>query len=149
VAVHAVETYRRILVPVSDARNCEQAMAIACGLAAERGAVVTVLTAIEVPPELPLEAQMPAEEAEARRVINEARAIAELHGVRVNARVRRARAAGEAIVAAAKDDGAEIVVLGAPRKRRASRRAPIFGRTVAFVLAQAPCRVMVAAPPPR
>jgi nucleotide-binding universal stress UspA family protein len=148
-AVRALEAYRRILVPVNETRNCDQAMAIACRLAADRGATVSVLTAIEVPPELPLEAQMPDEEAEARSVVAEARAIAELYGVTVEARVVRARAAGEAIVEAVADAGAELVVLGAPRKQRASRRAPVFGRTVAFVLAQSPCRVMVAAPPPR
>jgi nucleotide-binding universal stress UspA family protein len=146
--VRGLEAYHRILVPVSETRDCDEAMAIACRLAADRGATVTVLTAIEVPPGLPLEAQMPDDEAEARGVVGEARAIAELYGVRVEARVVRGRAAGEAIVAAATERGAELVVLGAPRKRRASPRAPVFGRTVAFVLAQAPCRVMVAAPPP-
>lgn len=140
--------YRRILVPVSEQRTCDQAMEIACRLAADRGALVSVLTAIEVPRELPLDAQMPDEEADARRVVAEARAIAELHGVRVTAQVVRARAAGEAIVEAAESDRAEIVVLGAPRKPRASRNAPIFGRTAAVVLAHAPCRVMVAAPAP-
>ena len=97
-AVRALEAYRRILVPVSEARSCDQAMAIACRLAADRGATVSVLTAIEVPPELPLNAQMPDEEADARSVVAEARAIAELYGVTVEARVVRARAAGEAIV---------------------------------------------------
>jgi nucleotide-binding universal stress UspA family protein len=123
-------------------------MALACRLAADRGALVTALAAIEVPRELPLDAQMPDDEAEAERVLAEARAIAELYGVSVTTRVVRARAAAEAIVEAAANDGTEIVVLGAPRKRRASRRTPIFGRTVAVVLAQAPCRVMVAAPAP-
>jgi len=138
--------YRRILVPVRERRGCDQAMAVACGIAAERGAVVTVLTAVEVPPEFPLDAEMLEEEAGAEGVLVEARAIAELYGVTVRTRVARARSAGEAIVSAA--DGVEIVVLGAPRKRRASPRSPVFGRTVAFVLQHAPCRVMVAAPPP-
>ena len=123
-------------------------MAIACRLAADRHAVVNVLTAIEVPPELPLEAQMPDEEARAEQVVAEARAIAELYGVSVSTRVVRARAAAEAIVEAAAADDTEIVVLGAPRKRHAGGRAPVFGRTVAAVLAQTPCRVMVAAPAP-
>jgi nucleotide-binding universal stress UspA family protein len=147
--VRALEAYRRILVPVSETRDCGEAVVIACRLAADHGTTVTVLTAIEVPPGLPLEAQMPDDEAEARAVVAEARTIAELYGVRVEARVVRARAAGEAIVAAASARNAELVVLGAPRRKRASRRPPVFGRTVAFVLAQAPCRVMVAAPPPR
>ena len=143
-----MEGYRRILVPVSERRGCDEAMAVACRLAAERGAAVTVLTAIEVPPELPLDAEMGPEEEAAAAVLSEARAIAELYGVRVAARVTRARSAGEAIVASANGTtGTELIVLGAPRKKRANRRAPVFGRTVAFVLHHSPCRVMVAAPP--
>jgi len=148
VALRGVKAYRRILVPVREIRACDQAMSVACRLAADRGATVMVLTAIEVPPGLPLEAQMDDEEAEARVVVGEARAIAELYGVTVEARIVRARAAGETIVAAVTDDGIEIAVLGAPRKQRTSARAPVFGRTVAYVLTHAPCRVMVAAPPP-
>jgi nucleotide-binding universal stress UspA family protein len=56
----------------------------------------------------------------------------------------RARSAAEAIVARAQESGAQLIVLGAPR-RRPHRHGPIFGRTVAAVLGQAPCRVMVAA----
>jgi nucleotide-binding universal stress UspA family protein len=98
-----------------------------------------------VPAHLPLDAQMPAEEQAARDVLAEARAVAELYGVGASTRVVRARSAAEAILACAADSAAELVVLGAPRRRRSNRRAPVFGRTVAAVLAQAACRVMVAA----
>ena len=144
-AVRTHEAYRRILVPVSDRRSCDQAIAIACRLAAERGASLTVVHALEVPAHLPLDADMPAEEQAARDVLTEARAVAELYGVGASTRVVRARSAAEAILACAADSAAELVVLGAPRRRRSNRRAPVFGRTVAAVLAQAPCRVMVAA----
>src|SRR5262249_29734465 len=112
-------------------------MAIACRLAADRGAVVTVLVAIEVPAELPLEAQPEAEDDVARRLLAEARAVAELYGVTAATVVVRARSAAEAIVACARERGAELVVLGARPRRRANRAAPLFGRTVAAVLAQA------------
>jgi nucleotide-binding universal stress UspA family protein len=144
VAVRAPLPFRRILVPVSDRRSCDEAMAIACRLAADHGAAVTVLAAVEVPAELPLGAQMPAEDEAARAVAAEARALAELHGVAANVCVVRARTAAESIVATALENDAELIVLGAPRRRR-SRRVPVFGRTVASVLAHAPCRVLVAA----
>jgi nucleotide-binding universal stress UspA family protein len=69
-----------------------------------------------------------------------------LFGVTIVPRLVRARAAGEAIVAEAIARGAEIVVVGAQRKERATRQAPAFGDTVAFVLRHAPCRVVVATP---
>jgi nucleotide-binding universal stress UspA family protein len=141
----AVE-YRRILVPLVPGEASEQAMSIACQLAAERGASVTALTVIEVPSELPLDCHMLDEEEAAKRLLAEAHAIGDSCGVSVVPRVVRARAAGPAIVEAASSDAAEIIVLRAPRRGRASRRAPIFGLTVDHLLKHAPCRVMVAAP---
>jgi nucleotide-binding universal stress UspA family protein len=140
-AVRVPEAYRQILVPVSTGVPSDEAMAIACRLSADRGATVTILTVVEVPAELPLGANMETEDGAARDALAEARAVAELYGVRVSTRVVRARSAAEAIVACAEECGAQLVVLGAPRRRR----APVFGRTVAAVLGQAPCRVMVAA----
>jgi nucleotide-binding universal stress UspA family protein len=139
--------YRRILVPVVDREISEQAMAIACRLAAERRTSVTAVGVIEVPAELPLDAHMTDEEEQLKPVLAEASAIAELYGVGVEARTLRGRAAGEAIVEEAKQARSEIIVLSAPRKMRASRRAAVFGSTVEYVLKHAPCRVMVAAAP--
>src|SRR5439155_793155 len=48
------------------------------------------------------------------------------------------------IVREATDRNAELIVLGAPR-RGGRRGAPIFGRTVDYVLRASPCRVLVAA----
>jgi nucleotide-binding universal stress UspA family protein len=126
----------------------KEAMALAAELAAEHGAIITAVVVIELPPQLPLEAHMLEEEVQARRVLENARAIGAARGVRVRARTLRAREAGEAIVAEAERACADLVVLRAGRKRRFARRARIFGKTVDYVLKHAPCRVMVAAPPP-
>jgi len=141
--------YHRLLVPLGGEREAAQAMAVACRLAADRHAAVTALSVIEVPPELPLAAQMPEEEAEARSRAGEARAIAEGYGVALALRLRHARSAGEAIVEEATSIASEIIVIGAPRKPASrSRRAPVFGKTVDYVLKNAPCRIVVAALPP-
>jgi APA family basic amino acid/polyamine antiporter len=140
--------YRRILVPLVDGEQSEQAMGIACQLADDRGAGVIAVTVIEVPVELPLDAHMTEEEAHAEHVLDHARAIGDLYGVRVASRVLRARAAGEAIVAEAGEASTEIIVLRAPRKKRSRRAVQVFGKTVDYVLKHAPCRVMVAASPP-
>jgi APA family basic amino acid/polyamine antiporter len=139
--------YRRILVPLADAKESERAIEIACRLAGEHGASLTALTVIEVPVTVPMNAHMIAEETEAKRVLDLARAIAHGYGVSVSVRVVRARDAGEAIVEEASRANTEIIILRAPRKRRSTRRALLFGETVRFVLKHAPCRVMVAAAP--
>jgi len=139
--------YHSIVVPLAERERSEQGMGIACRLAADRGTSVTALSVIEVPVELPLDAHMLEEEGQARRVLTEAAAIGDLFGVAVSPRILRGRAAGQVIVAYATDSDAEIIVLSAPRNRRASRGVAIFGATVDFVLKHAPCRVMVAATP--
>jgi APA family basic amino acid/polyamine antiporter len=134
--------YRNILVPVVEGRESEEAVDVACRLAAERRAAIVAVRVIVVPLERPLGAALPEEELRADELLDQARAIGELYGVRVIARIVRARQAGRAIVDEAARRHSEIIVLGAPRRRRTQG---IFGKTVDFVLRNAPCRVMVAA----
>ena len=101
-----------------------------------------------MPAELPLEAHMLEEEAGAKRTLEDARAIGYSRGVNVRTQTLRARLAGEAIAAEVERVQADLVVLRAPRKQTLGRRGRCFGKTVDYVLKHAPCRVMVAAPPP-
>ena len=120
----------------------ETTVALAAELASEQSASIIAVVVIELSRELPLEAHMPEEEAEARRLLEEARATAGAYGVRVRARVVRARQPGEAIVAEAKALGADLVVLRA----RPARRAATLGKTIEYVLKHASCRVLLDAP---
>ena len=133
--------YRSILVPVVSGSESRESIDLAARLATERGATVVALRVIVVPMELPLEAPLPEQEAEADRLLDEVRLTAEAYGVRVLERLVRSRNAGRAIVDEAERRQSEIIVLGAPR----GRHRQIFGHTVDYVLKQAPCRVMVAA----
>jgi basic amino acid/polyamine antiporter, APA family len=133
--------YRSILVPIVTGPESQDAVEVAARLATERAGRIVLLRVIVVPLELPLDADLEAEMAEADRVLDEARAIATPYGVRVVERVVRARHAGRAIVEEAERRVSEIIVLGAPR----GRHRAIFGHTVDYVLKHAPCRVMVAA----
>jgi APA family basic amino acid/polyamine antiporter len=137
--------YRRIVVPIVPGRPSDDALDVACRLAAERGARVVALTVIEVPLELPLDAELPEEERQANDELDEAVAIGETYGVRVVGRLVRGRSASAEIVREAGRRGAEIIVLGSPRKSLVSRRRGVFGSTVDRVMRNAPCRVMVTA----
>jgi APA family basic amino acid/polyamine antiporter len=133
--------YRTILVPIVSGPASHEAIDLAARLAAERGATIVVLRVIVVPMDQPIDAELPDEEAEADRLLDEARSRASTYGVRTIDRVVRARHAGRAIVDEAVRRQAEIIVLGAPR----GRHREIFGKTIDYVLKNAPCRVMVAA----
>jgi APA family basic amino acid/polyamine antiporter len=135
--------YRSILVPVKPGRESEEAIDFACRLAAERGSSIAAVSVVTVPLELPLDAELPEEEAAADDALDAAIAIGELYGVDVIGRLLRARSPGRAIVREAERRQTEIIVLGAPRADR--MRGAIFSETVDFILKNAPCRVMVAA----
>jgi basic amino acid/polyamine antiporter, APA family len=133
--------YARILVPLKLGPIGEEVLATAVRLAEERGSAVRVLHVIRVPLELPLDAELPEQERAAEESLAEVREMAEEHGVELEAKVVRARALGEAIVAEAAEQDAELVILGsAPRWRRQSR---FFSPTVDYVLRKAPSEVMV------
>ena len=111
--------YRNILVPVAPGRETEEALDVACRLATERRARVVALAVVEVPLELPLDAEMPQAEAEANELLDYARTIGDSYGVDVIGRIVRDRRAGRAIVREAEQRNSEIIVMGAPRRRRA------------------------------
>ena len=79
---------------------------------------------------------------------NVARSIIRLgadNGVVVEGRTMRARGIGQAIVAAAEESGADLIVLGSsPRWRRQSR---FFSPTVDYVLRKSPAEVLIVAFP--
>jgi APA family basic amino acid/polyamine antiporter len=136
--------YRRILVPIVPGRPSDDALDVACRLAAERGARVLAVTVVEVPRELALDAELADEERQANDELDEASAIGDTYGVKVLGRLVRGRSASREIVREAGRWGAEIIVLGSPRKSLTRRRG-VFGSTVDRVMRNAPCRVMVTA----
>jgi APA family basic amino acid/polyamine antiporter len=143
--VRRVLDYGRLLVPVaSEHARSLNAADLACSLAAEAHARIMFVSVIEVAPDLPLDAHMTAEEADARAALVEAEAIANSYGIPARSRAVRGREAGEEIVTQATRAASEIIVLGATRHRRSTPHAPVFGTTVQYVLKHAPCRVLVA-----
>jgi APA family basic amino acid/polyamine antiporter len=137
--------YRRILVPMKLGPIGEEVLATAIKLAEEEGGTVSAIHVISVPLDLPLEAEMNEAEERAEASLAEAKLLASEHGVEVEAEVVRARTIGAAIVDEAREQNADLIVLGsAPRWRRQSR---FFSPTVDYVLRKAPCEVMVVAYP--
>jgi APA family basic amino acid/polyamine antiporter len=139
--------YRRILVPIAPGQPSDDALDVACSLAAERKARIIALSVVEVPLELSLDAALPELERAANQELDEAVAIGDSYDVRVTPRLVRGRSASREIVREAERRGAEIIVLGSPRKRLTTRRGAVFGSTVDRVLRRAPCRVLIASSP--
>jgi APA family basic amino acid/polyamine antiporter len=137
--------FSKILVPMKLGEIGEEMVATAVKLAQERGAEVVALHVILVPLDQPLDAALYDQEERAAASLAEAAALGADHGVTVEGHSIRARAIGEAIVKAAEETGADLIVLGsAPKWRRQSR---FFSPTVDYVLRKAPAEVLVVAFP--
>jgi nucleotide-binding universal stress UspA family protein len=106
---------------------------------------VEALFVIKVPLDQPLDAPLFDLEEQAAASLAEAIALGADHGVEVVGRTVRARSIGDAIVAAADESGADLIVLGSsPRWRRQSR---FFSPTVDYVLRKAKAEVLIVAFP--
>ncbi|CAN5310520.1 hypothetical protein BH18ACT12_BH18ACT12_07760 [soil metagenome] len=137
--------FSRILVPMKLGEIGEEMIATAVNLAREAGASVEALYVIRVPLELSLDAQLLDEEERAEASITEAKLLGADHGVEVEGKIVRARSIGQAIVAEAAQNDADLIVLGSsPRWRRQSR---FFSPTVDYVLKKAPGEVLIVAFP--
>ena len=133
--------FRSILVPMKLSDIGEEMMATAVRIAQDRQAAVIALNVIEVPLARGLGEALPVEEKGASEALNEARALAEEHGVPVRGLTVHARSIGTAVVEQARELGVDLIVLGSgPLWRRQSR---FFSPTVEYVLRKAPCEVMI------
>jgi APA family basic amino acid/polyamine antiporter len=123
------------------------------------GAMIEALWVFEVPMSLPIDARLPeAQLKEARAALARAKAVGEEYvGVQVATATVRARRAGQAIVEEAKRRGVEVIVLGAEEPSRirggallGGRGGPLdnfVGEVTKYVIAKAPCQVIITAPP--
>ncbi len=137
--------FSKILVPMKLGEIGEEMVATAVKLAQERGATVEALHVILVPLDKPLDAELVDEEERAAASLAEAAVLGQDNGVTVEGRSVRARSIGEAIVEAAEETGADLIVLGSsPRWRRQSR---FFSPTVDHVLRKANAEVLIVAFP--
>lgn len=141
-AVDVDVAYTNILVPVVPNEMSEEMMVTAGKLAADQGTTIEAIHVIEVPINLPVSASLPREELAAEEILAHAQAIAEEYGANVVTRVVRGRQAGRAIVEEAASVNAQVIMMGIASKRRIGDR--LFGRTVDYVLRNAPCRVVIA-----
>jgi basic amino acid/polyamine antiporter, APA family len=138
-------SFSKILVPMKLGEIGEEMVATAVRLAQDGAAKVEALYVIKVPLDEPLDAELYDLEEQAAAAIAEARALGADNGVVVEGRTMRARGIGQAIVAAAEESGADLIVLGSsPRWRRQSR---FFSPTVDYVLRKSPAEVLIVAFP--
>jgi nucleotide-binding universal stress UspA family protein len=146
-AVHRSGTFDRIVVPirVDDPRSLRAAEAAA--RISSKTATVVLVSVLEVPRELPLEALFPDEELAARATLRRAAAVVEAYGIHVVQHLERAYSAAPTVLELAEEHQADLIVVAAPTRARRGRS--VFGPTATAILHRATCRVMLVTGPAR
>jgi nucleotide-binding universal stress UspA family protein len=140
-ARRALGALKRILVPTNGTSHAERAIELACRLGLEQQAEIVVVNVVEVPRTLPLEAPLPQAEQKAQEALLRGKEIVALHHLTPIVLAERAREASEGIIRAAKEQGADLVVLGLRTNLKAAQY--LFGRTTETVVRRSPCEVVL------
>jgi APA family basic amino acid/polyamine antiporter len=134
--------YRSVLIVFERGTFSEESVAMAKALAAPRRRAIHILALVEVPAHTKIDAELPAEDAEAQSWIERAKLIG---GGRVTGEVEHVRTgqAGAMIVDEAKAIQATVIVM----PLRYVNHEPVITKGLRTVLAERPARVIVAARP--
>ena len=131
-----------VLVAIRDPKHVDDLVKLACQMAKGTGAELTVLNVVEVAPALPLDADSDLLDRPGKDALERAGKVAwDAFAIKVRTRLVRARDAGAAIVDEARDQQADLLVLGYHGKHGLGEI--LLGSTVQHVAAHAPCRVIV------
>jgi nucleotide-binding universal stress UspA family protein len=120
------------------------------GLVAEHArsikAELIAIHVVEIDWTLPLDADIAGRSEEVQRVLDTAEDVAEDHKVTLEPVLLQARDVGAAIVDETIERGADLLVVGLPYRKRFGGEFAI-GRTIPYILQNAPCAVWVVRDP--
>ena len=105
-------------------------------------AEVIAVHVVEIDWTLPLDADIAGRSEEVQRVLDIAESVAEDYKVRLDPVLLQARDVGAAIVDEATERGADLLVLGLPYRKRFGGEFAL-GRTIPYILQNAPCAVWI------
>lgn len=130
---------KRILVPVEGAHTDQDALRLACLQAKRDRTEVLVLYVIEVPRNLPIDADVGNELERGEKVLENLMHESQHLGCRIQTDLLQAREAGAAIVGEAVERQIDLIIMGVPYREK-------FGNfqtepRALYVLDRAPCRV--------
>ncbi|MEK7778412.1 MAG: universal stress protein [Chloroflexota bacterium] len=132
---------KKVLVSVHGDESDVQALWLAHTMTRETKGKVYVLYVIEVQRNLPLDADVGAENIKGEHVLQRMERVAKQYHCTVEAEILQARDAGPAVVQEAVDREVGAVIIAAPYKRRHGLFS--LGNAVPYILKNAPCPVLL------
>jgi nucleotide-binding universal stress UspA family protein len=139
-------TFRRAVIALSGNPNNATLVRLAAELGRANKAELVGVHVVEVDWTKPLDADIAGRSDEAQRVLDSAEMVAEETHVKLEPVLLQARDVGAALVDEAAEREADLLVVGLAYRRRFGGDF-VIGRTVPYVLKNAPCAVWVVREP--
>jgi nucleotide-binding universal stress UspA family protein len=139
-------TYSRIVVALNGGVSDERIVRLGVEIARDHKAEVIAIHVVEIDWTLPLDADIAGRSEEVQRVLDMAEVVAENSKQQLEPVLLQARDVGAAIVDEASEREADLIILGVPFRTRFGGEFAI-GRTIPYVLQNAPCTVWVVREP--
>ena len=138
--------FQRAVVALNGGPTDRLVLRLAIELGKPHKAELVAVHVVEIDWTLPLDADVAGRSEETQRVLDLAEQVAEKGHLQMEPVLLQARDVGAALVDEATERGADLLVLGLPYRKRFGGDFAI-GRTIPYVLKNAPCAVWVAREP--
>ena len=143
---HATPTFRRAVVALSGHPNGQRLVRLVADLAKSSKAELIGVHVVEIDRSMPLDMDVAGRSEEIQRVLDVAEGTAETCGVTLEPVLLQARDVGAALVDEAVEREADLLVVGLAYRTKFGGDFAI-GRTIPYVLKNAPCAVWVVREP--
>jgi nucleotide-binding universal stress UspA family protein len=140
------EPFHRAVVALNGGSSDARIVRLVATAAAKTKAELIAVHVVEIDWTLPLDADIAGRSEEVQRVLDSGEAIAEGFKVKMEPVLLQARDVAAAIVDEATERGADLLVVGLPYRKRFGGEFAI-GRTIPYILQNAPCSVWVVREP--
>ena len=138
--------FRRAVVALNGGSSDARIIGIVADQARAIKAELVAIHVVEIDWTLPIDADIAGRSEEVQRVLDTAEDVAEDHKVTIEPVLLQARDVGAAIVDETIERGADLLVVGLPYRKRFGGEFAI-GRTIPYILQNAPCTVWVVRDP--
>ena len=139
-------SFRRAIVALAGGPGDARIVRLVSELAKPIHAELTAVHVVEVGWSMPLDADVAGRSEEIQQILDAAESVAEDSKMRLDSVLLQARDVGAALVDEATERDADLLVLGLPYRKRFGGDFAI-GRTIPYVLKNAPCAVWVVREP--
>ena len=134
--------FRRAVLALNGGSSDARIVSLVAGLASKIKAELVAVHVVEIDWTLPLDADIAGRSEEVQRVLDMAESVAEAYRVTLEPVLLQARDVGAAIVDEAVERGADLLIVGLPYRKRFGGEFAM-GRTIPYILQNAPCAVWV------